>query len=364
MLKSSLYLGLMSGTSMDGIDVALLDVKKQRLVAAHKALYNADLVARLKKLTYAAEKAELGLIYQTNRLVGEAFAQAANDFIIKIGIDKNNIRAIGSHGQTIIHAPSATPSYTVQLGCPFTIAARTGLAVVADFRTKDLVLGGQGAPLAPLYHQEVFKKLVKPLAIVNIGGIANITFLLPKNIVKGYDVGPGNCIIDAFVENFFGIPYDKNGDLAASGEVIPSLLNSLLQDPFFSQKSPKSLDKEYFSLSKISHLFTDLSKNNIQATLTAFTAHAISLAIKQEDIALNHLLVCGGGVHNNYLMNTLKSSLRGIKVESSAAYNVSPDYLEAMMCAWIAHRCIQKRPIVLNNVTGGETTILGAIYES
>lgn len=361
--RKSLYIGLMSGTSMDGIDAALLNIDNQQLVAAHKSLYEPELAASLKSLMSSAAKAEIGLVYQTNRLVGEAFAKAANDLIIKTRIDPKDIKAIGSHGQTILHAPLAMPPYTVQLGCPFTIAVRTGLTVVADFRTKDLILGGQGAPLAPLYHQEVFKKLAKPLAIVNIGGIANITFLLPDNIVRGYDVGPGNCIIDAYAHKHCGTSYDKNGALAASGKVVNNLLTTLLQDPFFSRPAPKSLDKAYFSLEKINHLFTNnLSTENIQATLTAFTAHAIALAIKKENIALKHILVCGGGVHNIYLMNVLQSLLVETKIESSAQYGISPDYLEAMMCAWLAHMRIQKKPLVLKNITGGGTTLLGSIY--
>ena len=410
--RKSLYIGLMSGTSMDGIDAALLNIDNHQLVAAHTSLYEPELAASLKSLMSSAAKAEIGLVYQTNRLVGEAFAKAANELIIKTRIDRKDIKAIGSHGQTIIHAPLALPPYTVQLGCPYTIALRTGLTVVADFRTKDLILGGQGAPLAPLYHQEVFKKLAKPLAIVNIGGIANITFLLPgniysqqlgfrrganeraegvytqyttsservcnkaenhalcegrgssaKSIVRGYDVGPGNCIIDAYAHKHLGTSYDKNGALAASGKVVDNLLTTLLQDPFFSRPAPKSLDKAYFALEKINHLFAkNLSIENIQATLTAFTAHAIALAIKKENIALKHILVCGGGVHNLYLMNVLQSLLVETKIESSAQYDISPDYVEAMMCAWLAHMRIQKKTLVLKNITGGGTTLLGSIY--
>ncbi|OGV25414.1 MAG: anhydro-N-acetylmuramic acid kinase [Legionellales bacterium RIFCSPHIGHO2_12_FULL_37_14] len=358
----TLYIGLMSGTSMDGIDAALMDVQSHTLISHLTEPYSASLKASVESLIIN-KAVTIAQIFQTHQLLGEAFAEAANNLITKANIDKSLIQAIGSHGQTIVHAPKEDPPYTVQLACPYTIALRTGLPVVADFRTKDLLLKGQGAPLAPIYHQEVFKSLSKPLAVVNIGGVANISFLDKDNKVKGYDVGPGNCLLDAFAQKCLNLPYDENGAFAMQGEVIPHLLEALLDDPFFSLGAPKSLDKAYFSLAKLNHLLKDdFANENIQATLTAFTAHAICAAIKQENVKLDNLILCGGGAHNKFLLATIKSLLKDTKVMSSNEYNISCDYLEAMLCAWLAYMRMQNKPLNLAAITGGGSALVGVIY--
>ncbi|MCX7116046.1 MAG: anhydro-N-acetylmuramic acid kinase [Gammaproteobacteria bacterium] len=355
------YLGLMSGTSMDGIDVALLDVATQHLIAGKTYPYTSVVKDKLQHLM-TQSRVSLEELSHCHHWVGEAFAHAVNQFIAEFKVNKGDIVAIGSHGQTIQHAPHAEPAYTIQLGCAHTIAALTALPVVADFRTRDMVLGGQGAPLAPLYHQVLFESLDKPLAILNIGGIANVTYLLANKEVKGHDVGPGNVLLDAWIATHRDQSYDQDGAWAASGEVIPALLTDCLSDPFFALKPPKSLDKGYFSLSWLQKKLNPIYlPQDVQATLTALTAHVVAASIQQTD-TITQLLVCGGGVHNQVLMTKLAKLLPSIRVISTAQLDIHPDYIEAMMIAWLASQTIVGIAIDLAPVTGGKKTILGCIY--
>lgn len=357
----SIYLGLMSGTSMDGIDAALVELSTHQLIAGHTYTYEANLKSEIQKLI-RNEPVSIESVFQVERSLGEAFAEAANQLITSAGVDRREIQGIGSHGQTILHAPHATPAYTIQLGCGHTIAARTGLTVVADFRVRDVVQGGQGAPLAPLYHQVLFNQLKKPLAILNVGGISNISFLYGDGRVKGYDVGPGNVLLDAWCMHHLNNPYDKGGEWALSGKIIPDLLNQLYQDPFFTLRSPKSLDKTYFSLTWLkAFLQPKMSAQDVQASLVAFTAQAVVDALAQEE-EVSQLLICGGGVHNLALMRDLEQRLPHIQVTSTAQYGISPDFIEAMMCAWLAERCLNRVPLDLQPITGGDKTLLGCIY--
>ncbi|MDP1615499.1 MAG: anhydro-N-acetylmuramic acid kinase, partial [Methylococcales bacterium] len=279
-------------------------------------------------------------------------------------LNSSEIRAIGSHGQTICHAPQATPPYTVQLGCGHTISALTKLPVVADFRMGDIVLGGQGAPFAPLYHQVLFQNLEKPLAVLNLGGIANLTYLMPDIRVKGYDVGPANALLDAWTFQHLGKTYDKDGAWAAQGKVIPALLERLLADPFFSKASPKSIGKEYYSLHWLSTFLTaEMLPEDVQATLLSLTITCVQRALEHDKADSKRLLVSGGGVHNIKLMQLLATALPHVNVESTAVCGIDPDFIEAMLFAWLASKNLAREPVDLRMITGSkEKRVLGCFY--
>jgi anhydro-N-acetylmuramic acid kinase len=236
--------------------------------------------------------------------------------------------------------------------------------VVADFRSADLALGGQGAPLAPLYHREVFQGLAGSLAIVNIGGIANVTYLLEDGAVLGYDMGPGNCLIDAWAQTHLQQPYDSNGAWALTGEVDEGLLRQFLADPYFIKLPPKSLGKEYFSRTWLaSYLGTSQLAADVQATLLALTAQSIANDLLSQPQPIERVLICGGGVHNLALMQALRTRLLGMAVDSTAVVGIDPDYLEAMMCAWLAAERLAGKVQDLRQVTGAATPhLVGVLY--
>ncbi len=339
----ALFIGLMSGTSMDGIDAALVDVSTNTFIAGITCPYSDKTQLQLKHLM------EDGFIRpshlsQMNTQIGREFALAVHELLSMASVKKEPIIAIGSHGQTICHDAFDFIPYTVQLGCPHTIAELTKTTVVADFRTRDIVNGGQGAPFAPIYHQALFGQCGYPIAIVNIGGIANVTFL-NDNHVTGYDIGPGNCLMDRWIKQQLNKAYDKDGAWAAQGQVIPRLLTSWLSDPFFSQLAPKSIGKEYFSDNWLQqHLQFSDTAQDVQATLLALTATAISQIILHQKIKPQRLMICGGGAHNIALLDRLREQLKTIPVGSTAEMGVAPDFLEAMMFAWLAEKTLCKTP--------------------
>lgn len=358
----TIYIGLMSGTSMDGIDVALLDVSSQKLLAATIHPYPPDLKNRITAFMQTRHFS-WDEFYFCHREVGKAFAGAVKAFLDAHPYPKEKILAIGSHGQTILHAPHASPPYSIQIGCAHTIAEKTGFPVVSDFRTRDLVCGGQGAPLAPLYHQVLFETHEKPVAILNIGGISNLTILSETGLVEGCDVGPGNTLLDQWAQQHLGTPYDFNGHWAKTGTVQLNLLHACLTDPFFVSPPPKSLDQTHFSLEWLARNGSgDYQAADVQTTLVAFTVQAIVQALQWAP-TIKQLFVCGGGVHNLTLMETLQTALPKVTVNSTATWGVDPDHLEAMMCAWLAACTIQKKPMNLTSITGGkQQTLLGCIY--
>ena len=359
-----LFIGLMSGTSMDGIDAALVDIDTHTLISGLTRPYSDDAKQRLLA-TVGHEQTSPGKISQLNTVLGREFAFAVEELLDRADITTEQIVAIGSHGQTICHDATADIPYTVQLGCPHTIAEITAIPVIADFRTRDLVIGGQGAPFAPLYHQAVFGKQEQPLAVVNIGGIANITFLTADKKVKGHDVGPGNCLLDFWVQKHLGLAYDANGEWAATGEIIPSVLASMLADPYFKLQSPKSLGKEYFSEQWLAHFLgeADFSPQDMQATLLALTIKTIADAIRDHSWNFKQVVLCGGGVHNAALVQGLVKQLADKKIDSAAAFGINPDFLEAMMFAWLAEKALTLTPLDLTKITAANySAIYGAYY--
>lgn len=359
----SLYIGLMSGTSMDGIDAALINADTHELIHGLTKPYTPDLKQALLDFD-PKQKTTASSLLELNVKLGKAFADAAQELIKDADCDAKAIKAIGSHGQTLLHRPMGDIPLTLQLACPHTISTQTKMTVVADFRTRDMVLGGQGAPFAPFYHHEVFKAQPKPLAVVNIGGIANVTLLNQDKPTKGYDTGPGNVFLDLWVQKYLGQNYDENGDWASQGQCIPSLLHAMLEDDFFIQQAPKSIDKAYFNATWLHNYLIEAYKpEDVQATLTHLTAKSIVDAIDKEKINPKLLLVSGGGAQNAFLLSVLQGYLPDVRVESTAALQVDPNYLEAMMFAWLAHQTIQRIPVDLSSITGAKApSILGAIY--
>lgn len=357
------FVGLMSGTSMDGIDAALVDIDTNTLLAGITRPYS-DEAKQYLQTVLSNEHTTAATLSQLNTVLGREFAIAVKELLITANIASNQVLAIGSHGQTICHNAIADIPYTVQLGCPHTIAELTGITVVADFRTRDLIIGGQGAPFAPIYHQALFAKEDLPLAIVNIGGIANVTYLSSPKDVIGYDVGPGNCLLDYWIQKQSGLAYDSNGEWAATGRVIPSLLVSMLADSYFDLPAPKSLGKEYFSQQWLTNCMPDhFAAQDVQATLVQFTATTIAQAICQNPLKLKRVVICGGGVHNTALIEALSKQLPHLPLDSTTALGVDPDYLEAMMFAWLADKAITRTPLDLTSITGAtHAAILGAIY--
>ena len=357
------FIGLMSGTSMDGVDAALVDVSTHTLIAGITRPYS-EAAEQLLQAILRGEQTGLYVLSQLNTVLGREFALAVHQVLEKARVSPEEIVAIGSHGQTICHDAEADIPYTVQLGCAHTIAELTGISVVADFRTRDIVLGGQGAPFAPLYHQALFASLGIPLAVVNVGGIANVTFISPGMGVRGYDTGPGNALMDLWAQKHLETPYDKNGAWGASGCVIEPLLSALLDDVYFHLPAPKSIDKAYFSEHWLSSFLrpSDASQD-IQATLVALTAVTIAQAIKASECGLTRAVLCGGGVHNETLMNAIRAQLPDVQIDSTAAFGVNPDFLEAMMFAWFADKTLNNVPLDLTRITGAKhPAILGAIY--
>jgi anhydro-N-acetylmuramic acid kinase len=348
---------------MDGIDAALVDVDTNTLIAGITRPYS-DAAKQSLENVLKKDHSSPAVISQLNTLLGREFAAAVQQLLIVADTPTQDVIAIGSHGQTICHDAMAEIPYTVQLGCAHTIAELTGITVVADFRTRDVVVGGQGAPFAPIYHQALFGKRELPLAVVNIGGIANVSYLTKDAGVSGYDVGPGNCLMDSWIQQHLGLAYDQSGAWAATGEVIPALLTNLLSDPCFNLPPPKSLGKEYFSSMWLAKcLRPEDAPNDVQATLLELTAITIANEIKKSDLTFKGLALCGGGAHNTALQNALMRLLPDVQIESTKVRGFDPDFIEAMMFAWLADKTVNQVPLDLRQITGAKTpAILGAVY--
>ncbi len=359
----SIYLGLMSGTSMDGIDAALVDVETHDLIGGLTQPYSKEVETQIQALI-AADRVALSQVWQLHTRLGQEFAAAANAVLQHCNVDPKEVVAIGSHGQTIRHDALAPNPYTIQLACPHTISDLMGMTVVADFRTRDMVVGGQGAPFAPLYHHVLFAHPDCSLTVVNIGGIANISFLPQQQAVYGYDLGPGNCLLDAWIQRELGKPYDQDGAYAAEGVIIPDLLQSILSDKFFQLPYPKSVCKSYFSLDwLLQWLQPAYAPQDVQATLVALTAHTIVNAVSSCEPPIQRLAVCGGGAHNRALLTEIQHKLPGVEVVSTQDLGIHPDFLEAMMFAWLAHQALMGNRLDLSRITGAKKpAILGAIY--
>ncbi len=365
-----LYIGLMSGTSLDGIDAALVAIENQQITPIDFAYlpFAALLKQRIHRLSQANTPVTLSEYGALDTELGYCFADAVKQLLGKSQTRASAITAIGSHGQTVYHAPAPPLPFTLQIGDPNIIAEQTGITTVADFRRRDMAAGGQGAPLVPAFHQAVFRHPSEHRCIVNIGGIANITVLPPGTTpaVIGFDTGPGNILMDQWIHAQRGLGYDANGDWGKSGQLCQPLLAALLADPYFQLAPPKSTGKEYFSLAWLQqHLphHTDNSAD-IQATLCALMAQTISQAIKQHAPQTERILVCGGGIHNNHLLNLLAQQLT-CPIASTLGYGLHPDHVEAIAFAWLAQQTLTCKTGNLPEATGAhKPVVLGGIYQA
>jgi anhydro-N-acetylmuramic acid kinase len=365
-----LYLGLISGTSADGVDAALCQFDPQpRLLAGGTFPYpedTRDTIIRLAQTETTTTLDELGAL---DHAVGEHFAAAASALLENTGTQASQIAAIGSHGQTLCHRPRAARPFTWQIGDPSLIAERSGCTVVADFRRRDVAAGGEGAPLLPALHAALLRDPAEARAVLNLGGIANLTLLPGQDAVRGFDSGPANCLLDAWHARHRGMPIDQGGAWAASASPDPELLGELLADPWFRLPPPKSTGREVLNLAWLAQRgaarVAALSPAQVQATLLALTVETVAGALEQTQPSTRRLLVCGGGVHNPTLMAALGRRLPDMLLQSTAALGVDPDLVEAMGFAWLAHATLAGRPGNLPEVTGaGGPRILGGIYHA
>lgn len=357
-----LYLGLISGTSLDGIDAALIERAggDVRLIEARTSPYPPGLHGALREL--AQGRGDIVSLYRCDVAVGDAFADAARGLLDSAGVKPSAVRAIGSHGQTVWHQPR--DHFSAQIGDGARIAHQTGITTVCDFRRADLAAGGEGAPLAPAFHRAILGTAAA-CAVLNLGGIANLTLLRPDAEVLAFDVGPANTLLDALARETLGDPYDRDGALAARGEADPELLEALLADPWFAAPPPKSTGPEYFHLDWVrSHpRARAVAPPDLAATLAALTSESVARILRALAPATGTLRVCGGGVHNPELMRRLARALPGMDVASMAAAGIDPDFVEAMCFAWLAGETLAGRPGNIPSVTGASrAVILGAVH--
>jgi anhydro-N-acetylmuramic acid kinase len=366
------YIGLISGTSMDAVDAALVDLNGRLPVLQNHC--SLPIPARLReRLAAVAVGAEITLaqLSELDVRLGHLFADAALDLLGDSGIRPEQVAAIGSHGQTVFHRPGGPYPTSVQIGDPNIIAQRTGITTVADFRRRDMAAGGQGAPLVPALHEAVFRQNGRERVVVNIGGIANVTLLPgdPRAGISGFDTGPGNTLMDAWIRKQQRKSKDDRGRWAASGEVDEALLARMLKDPYFRRPPPKATGREYFNLAWLEKQLKRHKKRllgrNVQATLCELTARTLRDAILDHAPHTEEVLVCGGGAHNLALMLRLQLLLGDIRVVSSEEFNVDPDFVEAIAFAWLAKQTMTGRAGNVPSVTGaGEAVILGGIYQA
>ena len=360
----ALYIGVMSGTSLDGMDIALIELGASiKLLASHYTPMPSSLRAELLSLCASGPDEVARCAIAENHWV-ELAAQGVHALLTQQQLSPQDIRAIGSHGQTIRHEPAL--GYTVQIGNPALLAELTGICVVGDFRRRDVAAGGQGAPLVPAFHEALFTHESGYRAVLNVGGFSNLSLITPTEPVAGFDCGPGNVLLDAWIQDARGDLYDRSGQWAASGRVEPVLLNALLSDPFFKTQGPKSTGREVFNLNWLKHHLFSLPAfpaEDIQATLLELTALTIVDSLQSAQPHTDELLVCGGGAHNTALMTRLASLLPQTRVNSTQVKGVDPDWVEAMAFAWLAHCCLENIPTNRPSVTGARgLRILGAIY--
>lgn len=368
---SELFVGLMSGTSLDGVDGVLADLSNSppRILAHASAPLSAALIQQLLALNTPGPNELHRAALAANALV-RVYAQVVCELLEQSGIKRAQVSAIGAHGQTVRHQPQAVDGigYSLQLNNPALLAELTGIDVVADFRSRDVAAGGQGAPLVPGFHQCVFGRPGETVAVLNIGGISNLTVLGPQlaDAVLGFDCGPGNALIDAWCQQHQGTAFDADGAWAATGKIEADLLATLLREPYFEQPAPKSTGRDLFNPSWLAARLEKsppLTPADVQATLTELTASVCAASVKRYALASKSLIVCGGGVYNSHLMRRLQAQLPTLQVSSSQAHGLPPLQVEAAAFAWLARKTVLRQTASLPKVTGAQgARVLGAIY--
>ena len=382
MNNKTYFIGLMSGTSLDGIDVALIDIQslhstndnKISLVASHSSPLPESIKSQLIHLSFE-QNINISVLGETGIQLAHLFASAINTLLQSHNIDNKEVVAIGSHGITIRHQPVSSLPFSMQITDSNLLAQLTGIDVISDFRNMDIAVGGQGAPLVPAFHQALFSEIKDGCIILNLGGIANITVLNPEQDVLGYDTGPANTLLDTWCQKHTGYAYDKNGHWASLGNVIPDLLDIMLTDPYFSLHFPKSTGKELFNLdwlnkqlalyvNKVGIKPTELAPEDIQATLLQLTVVTVVNQIKKFPHSQT-LFICGGGLNNLCLIGQLKQQLPQHKIESTATFGINSDALEAMAFGWLAYCRVNLISANSPSVTGAQSQIImGSWYSA
>ncbi len=365
-----IFLGLISGTSADGIDAALVRFDDDHAHARPTLLHGRThawqpaLRERLVALGQQAQALTLDEVGELDVRIGHAFAAAALATLRDAGLTARDITAIGSHGQTLRHHPHGDAPFTLQLGDAHVIAERCGIPVVADFRRRDVAAGGHGAPLVPAFHAATLHAPDEDRAVLNLGGIANLTLLPARGTVRGFDTGPANGLMDAWCQRHTGTAYDAGGTFAAQGRVDGPLLARLLAEPWFAAPPPKSTGRDRFHLDWVeAALAGNEAPADVQATLLALTARSVADALRATQPGTRRVIACGGGVHNPLLMAALAEAMPDAAIESSGVHGLDPDFVEAMAFAWLAREHLAGRPGNLPAVTGAAgPRVLGAFY--
>ncbi|MGL6316548.1 anhydro-N-acetylmuramic acid kinase [Vibrio sp. WXL103] len=361
-----LYIGLMSGTSLDGIDAAVvaIDNTSIELVASHEHPIPNSIRQQVLAMC-TGQPTSLPAVGLLDHQLGHLYADAVNALLTRSGLCAEQITAIGNHGQTVYHQPSGEYPFTIQLGDANLIAAITGIDTIADFRRLDMALGGQGAPLVPAFHQFLFGQQDSTNIVLNIGGIANLSVLPAKGEVIGFDTGPGNMLMDAWCEKHTGAPFDQDAALAKQGNLIPRLLRQLLSDPYLSMPAPKSTGREHYNLAWLeTQLEPSDSAADVQRTLCEFTAQSIALHVSPYQQGRQcRLTLCGGGARNPLLVERLAALLPDWQLKLTSDLGVDADFMEAMAFAWLARQKVHNLPSNLPAVTGARCPAsLGVIY--
>ncbi|TAN80475.1 MAG: anhydro-N-acetylmuramic acid kinase [Gallionella sp.] len=355
----------MSGTSLDGIDAVLADLSQAqpKLLASHYLPFDGALKETLLAL-HQPDHNELHQAQLAGNQLARLYARSIPPLLAQARVSADRVSAIGCHGQTIRHCPEH--GYTLQIGNAALLAELAGITVVSDFRSRDIAAGGQGAPLVPAFHDQVLRHPDAHRVIVNIGGISNLTDLSPDAATTGFDCGPGNLLMDAWCAQHIGKPYDGNGAWAASGKVLPALLEQMLNEPFFTLAPPKSTGRDLFNMAWLhGKLQGGELAEDVQATLLELTCQTIAQAIRQHCAGAKEIYLCGGGAHNQTLRDRLASALPDCSVLTTNDLGVDSDYLEAIAFAWLAQQTLHGKPANLPLVTGAtHSCILGAVYRN
>ena len=356
----------MSGTSLDGIDACLVSINDNHLHLIDSLEQPLPDLLRQELLALCQPgNNEIERMGRADRQLAQLYADYCLQLLDKNQLKAENITAIGSHGQTIRHQPEGKSGFSLQIGDPNTLAQLTNITTVADFRRRDIAAGGQGAPLAPVFHSATFGSSKHNRAIVNIGGMANISFINSDGTTQGYDTGPGNVLLDAWISKHLGLSYDKSGKWASSGTINTELLKQLLSHPYFTAPAPKSTGRELFNLAWLEQQLgqKDIPAENVQATLLELTAQSICQEIERNNTNYSEVYLCGGGAYNTRLAQRIETLLHPSIVASTSALGISPEWVEASCFAWLAKQTLLQCPINTPPITGAnKSQILGGIY--
>ena len=365
----SLFVGAISGTSIDGLDLALVEIEDDQFQLVNAQVAEIPISLKNRLMDLANSRGDVVDIGRSGSALGSFTGKAINEFLTVSNVDPSDVRAIGSHGQTIHHFPQTDEAFSMQIGNGARIAEITGIDTVVDFRARDIAASGEGAPLVPIFHRRMFQSAESDRVVLNIGGIANVSFL-PKDANQpksGFDTGPGNALIDAYVLKMLDKPFDEDGSVAATGVVNSGLFDRLNADPWLSRPPPKSTGKEHFNLEYLTKAIQEsapsLNTSDVVATLTEFTAKTICNAILKWCSSSGELVVCGGGRLNAQIMKRLDSDLTNFKVVTSDSLGIDGDFVEAATFAYLAHLFIKRKP-GNNPIATGATgeRILGCLY--